>query len=138
MSPPSGGETERIAAAGRQFLLLALGVVDFDRLYADRMTEAMPLGLFADLLKWKLVSRLVVFLVTIAALIPPCIAIWLAFYFLFPADLDTKTDAEVENHLQDLIRLGVPAWLLLPLIGPPLMGCLYVQWAMFVRRARGQ
>jgi hypothetical protein len=100
------------------------------------MTEPKPLGLFADLLKWQLASRLAVFLVTIAALIPPCIAIWLAFYFLFPADLDTKTAAEVENHLQDLIRLGVPAWLLLPLIGPPLMAGLYVQWASFARRAR--
>ena len=101
------------------------------------MTEPKPLGLFADLLKWQLASRLAVFLVTIAALIPPCIAIWLAFYFLFPADVDTKKPGETEAHLQALIRLGVPAWLLLPLIGPPLMASLYVQLAMFVRRARG-
>lgn len=100
------------------------------------MNEPKPLGLFADLLKWKLASRIVVFLVTIVALIPPCVAIWLALHFLFPGNLATKTAKETEIFLQDLMRLGVPSWLLLPMVGPPLMGCLYVQWAMFVRRAR--
>ncbi len=88
------------------------------------MTEPKPLGLFADLLKWKLASRLVVGLVVFVA----------ALFSI----LGFAAGGEGPSSRSSDAAAARPAILLLTVVFPPLLASLYVQWAMFVRRARGQ
>lgn len=92
------------------------------------MTEAKPLGLFADLLQWKLASRLVVGLVV-------CVAAFHSIGGFAEFDKPYRSYSEDNNKFVAAER---PAKFLLPVVFPPLLASLYVQWAMFVRRARGQ
>lgn len=100
------------------------------------MNEQKPLGFFADLWKWKLASRAVVGLIVLLAMVPPCIAISLGFAALRVA-FERASGNEMAESLVGWHQTGLPGWLLLPVVGPPLMACLYVNWAMFYRRAHG-
>jgi len=106
------------------------------------MNEPRPLGIFADLLKWKLASRLVVGLVTVIAFAISIVAIRLSLYFLegiFTA-LERSEGAEraerLESELRFIAESGILSWLLMLLIGPPILAGLHLLWAMFTRRAR--
>lgn len=92
------------------------------------MAEAKPLGLFADLLQWKLASRLVVGLVV-------CVAAFVCIGAAVEAD---RPGFSYREDMTNVAAAERPAKLLLPVVFPPLLASLYVQWAMFVRRARGQ
>ena len=90
------------------------------------MTEPKPLGLFADLLKWKLASRLVVGLVV-------CVAAFRSIGGVFEFDKPYFSYSDDNTKVAAAER---PAKFLLPVVFPPLLASLYVQWAMFARRAR--